>query len=66
VVNPDGQACCFASQAAADRFLESHPELGPEAQVQEVFVKGEVHGWEQVSAEDVDERSLRELADSAE
>ena len=57
-VNESGQACCFDSQESAQEFLQANPELASQLDVQEVFVKGEVHGWEQVPAEQVDERSL--------
>ena len=57
-VNEHGQACCFDSEESAQAFLQANPELSPQVEVQEVFVKGEVHGWERVPAEDVDERSL--------
>ncbi|MGK7910310.1 MAG: hypothetical protein AB4050_02340 [Synechococcus sp.] len=57
-VNASGQACCFDSQDSAQEFLKANPELASQLDVQEVFVKGEVHGWEQVPADRVDERSL--------
>ncbi len=57
-VNASGQACCFDSQEAAQEFLQANPELASRLGVQEVFVKGEVHGWEQVPADQVDDRSL--------
>ncbi len=57
-VNASGQACCFDSQEAAQEFLKANPKLASQLDVQEVFVKGEVHGWEQVPVEEVDERSL--------
>ncbi|WP_017325010.1 hypothetical protein [Synechococcus sp. PCC 7336] len=59
--NAEGKVCCFESEAEAEEFLQTHPELSEQLSVQEVFVKGEVHGWEQVPAETVEERSLKEL-----
>lgn len=65
LVNPEGQACCFDSEAAAAEFLDANPKLKPQLTVQEVFVKGQVHGWESVPSEDVEERSLKHMqADS--
>lgn len=61
-VNANGQACCFDSEESAQVFLSQNPDLAAQMDVQEVFVKGEVHGWEQVPAEQVDERSLEKTS----
>lgn len=61
VANSKGMVCCFESRDAALDFLKGHTELGEAFQVQEVFLKGSVHGWEKVTPESVEERSLREL-----
>ncbi|MEM9154091.1 MAG: hypothetical protein AAGB13_03500 [Cyanobacteria bacterium P01_F01_bin.33] len=59
VANSQGQACCFESEEEAQKFLATHPELGGEPLVQEVVVQGNIHGWEKVPPDDVEEKSIR-------
>ena len=61
VANAEGQACCFESEEAAREFLQAHPELSEQLDIQEVVVKGAVHGWERVPADTVENRSLNEV-----